>query len=226
MSVKVFIEIFLGEFVIVNAANIEPVVFDFVFGDGLVLAEEFDDELIHAVGLVFRDVGENAGFHDVDAGEGVGDDVGFFLDAGDSIAIEEDVPEGIGHDDFFDGKGEEGVLGIGEAEDFAEIDIGENVAVHHDEGFIEVLLQEFDGTGGAEAFLLLADGEFDSVTGAIAEKVFDVFGFVVGGEKYLSDPVLAEVLDLDLKHRLFSDGEEGFWDDFGEGLEACAEAAC
>ena len=104
MGIEVFLEILLSKFIIISLYDIEPVVGDLVFRDRYFYFEELQDQLIHAVILVVRDVSKDAGFHYVDTGQRVGDDIRLLFNAGDSVAIKKDVAEGIGHNDFFDGE--------------------------------------------------------------------------------------------------------------------------
>ena len=186
-------------------ADIQPVVHDLIFGDRNMLGKQCEDQLVHPIVVVW-DVREDPGLHDIDAGQRMRHNVGLFLDAGDAVALEENIAKRIRHHQLLDRDGEQGVLLVGKLADSPKIDVGENVAIHHNEGLRQVLHEQFEWASGAETLLFAADGEFDPIAGAISKEVLNVVGFIIGRKENFSDPVVAKMLDLNLQHRLLADG--------------------
>ena len=124
----------------------------------------------------------------------------------------------------------DGGLGAGcvvEADQTGHVEVGEDVAVDHDEALVDAGLAggEADGAGRVERLVLDGVVQVHAGAGAVGVGVGEGVGLVAERQDRFRHAVLAQVADDPLDHRHVADGQEVLRRGEGEGPEPGPEAA-
>src|SRR5205807_1761344 len=142
------------------------------------------------------------------------------LDFGDEIAVRDHAPEAERNGDFLRHHRQPGPLRQGKSAELVEIDIGENVSVHHEKRLLEVLAHESQWAAGPKRLLFLANDHTHAVFLAAADDGSEIIRHVIRRDDDLLNPVLPERENLNFKHRALADWQQWLGNDVREWTKA------
>jgi len=103
--------------------------------------------------------------------------------------------------------GRAGLLVLGDLR--AEVEVGEDVAVEHEEALVEELLGELQRARRAARVGLLDEAQADAEVRAVAEDVADLRRLEAAGHDHVVDPVAAEPFEHVDHHRAVDERDDG-----------------
>jgi hypothetical protein len=173
--------------------------------------------------FVGRDEGEDFGVEAVDAGELMGaiGVVELAVDIGDFATLDGEMAVGAV---AADGKGGGVVGGEVAGDEFVDAEIGEDVAVVNEEGFVtDEVGDVFDAAAGFEEVWLVEELQCHAAIALVAKGFLPLFMEVVGIDGDVENAGLGEVIEGMHREGAVEDGHEGFWHGVGEGAQAGSE---
>src|SRR6185369_9801281 len=120
------------------------------------------------------------------------------------ISLKENVPERVGRYVLSDGNRKQSSLFDGELIKIGKINQAQNISVHHNERFGQLLPQQGQRPNCPEWLGFPAEHQPHAILRAVADEALQVIRHMIGGQEYLVKSVLLEAVDLDLQHRLLA----------------------
>lgn len=202
-----------------GAADVHPGASEDV-GVGLVVVfEHLVHEVVEAEGLVIGDEVEHFGVHGVDAHAAGEVERGFFAEADDTVAGA-GLENAEGDVDLFEigADGEWAAEGLVLAEEFGEVEVGEEIAIHDEEGAVEAI-DEFDGAHRTQWLIFTDVIDVESPSGTIATMEADHVAEVANADGNVAEALVGELAEHDFEDRHAAHGHEWLGQDFGVGVE-------
>src|SRR5262249_2502837 len=214
------VEILFCQLVVAQLSDIDPIVVHQVFAHGVMLGDHALDEAVDAEISRTRNQAQDLGPHHVDPGQYLLQIIRLLLDFGDEIAFGDHAPETERNGDFLRHHRQPGPLRQGKSAELAEIDIGENISVHHEKRLLEVLSQESQWAAGPKRLFFLADDHAHAAFLAAPDDASEIIRHVIRRDYDLLTPVLPERENLNFKHRALADRQQWLGNDVREWTKA------
>ncbi len=154
--------------------------------------------------------------------------VGLLLEALDpAVGAGDHDPELAHVGDPLDGQRRDAVVGLVGGTEGGQVDVGERVGSHHQEGLVaEELGDVADAAGRAQQLVLVAVGELGSERRAVTEAVADGVREPVQVGDHLAEAVATQEQQDVLHHRAVGDRDHRLRDLVGEWAQAGPQARC
>ena len=137
------------------------------------------------------------------------------------------TPNSLTFGDPLDGQRGDAVVGLVGGTEGGQVDVGERVGGHHQEGLVaEELGDVADAARRAQQLVLVAVGELDPERRAVAEAVADGVREPVQVGDHLAEAVAAQEQQDVLHHRAVGDRHHRLRDLVGERAQAGPQARC
>src|SRR3984893_3630889 len=212
--------------VVAQLPDIDPIVVHQVFADRVMLGDHGLDQIVDAEIGRTRNQVQNLRPHHVNARQYLLQIIRLLLDFGDEVALRDHPPEAKWNGDFLGHNRQPGLLGQGEIAELAEIYVGQDVSVHHEERLAQMVGYESQWAAGAERFLFLADDHANAVFFAAADDAGEIIRHVIRRDDDLLYAVFSERENLDLEHGALADRQQWLGNDVGQRAKTHAQPTC